>query len=218
MKKTFILLSLLVLTLSTNVFTQKAKSTKTTTTVKQITATEIYKLLPNEYVNTPKDERESDLIFPSKNKPDYVKFMLSGDNVPKSLKGDFAEPEGLGDLRVFYGKSSVFAGLHYQLGDANAENSTVDSVKIITILLEYKAGKWSDVTHSILPQISVADAHKFLSESDSETEIKKENVWIETQILEDLNGLILAGRVKGSYTVTPLKSFKWNGEKFVESE
>ncbi len=185
MKKSFILLSLLVLAFSANAFAQKTKSTKKTATAKQITATEIYNLLPNEYINTPKDERESDLIFPGKNKPDYVKFMLSGENVPKSLKGDLAEPEGLGDLRVFYGKSSVYVGLRYQLGDTNAENPTVDSVKITAILLEYKAGTFTDVTASMLPKVSIDEAHKLLSENDPEAKIKKEDVWIETQILED---------------------------------
>ncbi|NJM54259.1 MAG: hypothetical protein HC846_13290 [Blastocatellia bacterium] len=174
--------------------------------------------MPNEYVNTPTDEREGDLIFPSKNKPDYVKFMLSGENVPNSLKSDFAEPECLGDLRVFYGKSSVYVGLRYQLGDATAENPPVDAVKITAILLEYKDGKFTDVTASMLPKISLEDAHKSMSENDPEAKIKKEDVWVETQILEDLNGFILAGRVKGSYTVSPLKTFKWDGMKFVESE
>ena len=219
MKKTLILLSLLVLSFSANAFAQKTKPAKKSPakqTVKQIPATEFYKLLPNEYVSTPTAEREGDLIFPSKNKPDYVKFMLSGENVPKSLAGNFAEPEGLGDLRVFYGKSSVYVGLRYQLGDANAENPTVDSVKITTFLLEYKDKQWADVTASMMPQISIDEAHKMLSENDSE--VKKENVWIETQILEDLNGLIFAGRIKGSYSVTPLKTFKWDGVKFIETE
>lgn len=218
MKKTFILLSLVVLMSSVSVFAQKSKPTKTTTIAKQITATEIYKILPDQYVNTPKDERESDLIFPGKNKPDYLKFMLSGENVPKSLKSDFAEPEGLGDLRIFHGKSSIYVGLRFQLSDANAENPSVDSVKITAILLEYKNGKFTDVTASMLPKISVEDAHKSMSESDSEAKIKKEDIWIEPQILEDLDGFLLVGRVKGSYTVSPLKTFKWNGMKFIESE
>ena len=209
---------LLVLTFSVNSFAQKAKPTKNTATPKRNTATELYKLLPNEYINTPVDERESDLIFPSKIKADYVKFMLSGENVPKSLKSDFAEPEGLGDLRIFHGKFSVFVGLRYQLSDANAENTSVDSVKITAILLEYKDGKFTDVTASMLPKISIGAAHKYMSENEPEAKIKKEDVWIETQILEDLNGFLLAGRVKGSYTVSPLKTFKWDGMKFIESE
>lgn len=218
MKKTIILLSLLILAFSANSFAQKAKPTKKTATAKKITATELYKLLPNEYINTPTDERESDLIFPNKIKSDYLKFMLSGENVPNSLKGGFAEPEGLGDLRVFHGKSRVFVGLRYQLGDANAENPSVDSIKITAILLEYKDGKFTDVTASMLPKISIEAAHKSMSENDPEVKINKEDVWIETQILEDLNGFMLAGRVKGSYTVSPLKTFKWDGIKFVESE
>ncbi len=217
MKRTFILLSLLVLAFSVNAFAQKAKPAKKTITkqtTKQITATELYKLLPNEYVNTPLDEREGD-FFPTV-KPDYVKFILSGENVPKSLAGSFAEPEGLGDLRVFRGKSSVYVGLRYQLGDANAENPTVDSVKMTTFLLEYKDKKWSDVTASILPKISIDEAHKMLSVDDAQ--IKKENVWVDTQIFNDLNGFALIGRIKGSDRVTPLKTFKWNGIKFVEAE
>lgn len=215
MKKSFILLTILVLAFSSNMFAQKTKPSQKT--AKKITATEVYKMLPNEYVNTPQDEREDDLIFPSKNKPDYVKFMLNGEKVPTSLKGDFAEPEGLGDLRVFYAKSSIYVGLLYQLGDANAENPTVDSVKITAILLEYKNGKFTDVTASRLPKISIEEAHKSMSENDPEANIKKEDVWVETQILEDFNGFMLAGRVKGSYTVSPLKTFEWNGVNFVET-
>jgi hypothetical protein len=215
MKKTFILLSLVVLVFAANAFAQKAKPAKKTP-AKQITAKELFLLLPNEYIASSVDERKDTLDLSTTVKPDYLGFMLSGENVPKSLKGTFAEPEGLGNMRVFRGKSSVLVGLRYQLGDANEENPTVDSVKITTILLEYKDGKFSDVTASLLPQISIDEAHKLLSENDSA--VKKENVWIQTDIVDDINGFVLFGRIKGNDSATSLKTFKWNGIKFVESE
>jgi hypothetical protein len=219
MKKTFILLSLLVLAFSANVFAQKTKpATKTPAkqAAKQITASELFLLLPDDYITMTSDERSDTLEMSTTPKPDYLGFMVTGENIPKSLKGTFAEPEGLGNMRVFHGKSSVFVGLRYQIGDAAEENPTVDSVKITTFLLEYKDGKWSDVTASLLPQISIDEAHKLLSENDPEAKIKKENVWIQTDISDDFNGFLLFGRIKGSDSATNLKTFKWDGIKFVE--
>jgi hypothetical protein len=221
MKKTFILLSLLVLAFSVNAFAQKAKPAKKTPAkqaAKQITAKELFLLLPDEYIAIAIDERSDTLEMSTTVKPDYLGFMVTDENVPKSLKGTFAEPEGLGYMRVFHGKSSVLVGLRYQIGDAAEENPTVDSVKITTFLLEYKDGKWSDVTASLLPQISVDEAYKLMSENDPEAKIKKENVWIQADLFDDLNGFVLFGRVKGSDSATNLKTFKWDGIKFVESE
>lgn len=220
MKKTFILLSLLVLAFSVNAFAQKAKPAKAPAkqAAKQISARELFLLLPDEYIAMTIDERSDTLDMSTTAKPDYQGFMLSGENVPKSLKGTFTEPEGLGSMRVFRGKSSVFVGLRYQIGDASEENPTVDSVKITTFLLEYKDGKWSDVTASLLPQISIDEAHKLLTAYDPEAKIKKESVWIQADLLDDFNGFVLFGRIKGSDSATNLKTFKWDGIKFVESE
>lgn len=221
MKRTLILSSLLALVFSVNAFAQKAKpETKTPTKqeTKQITAKELFLLLPNEYVAMSVEERNDTLDMSTTVKPDYLGFMVTGENVPKSLKGTFAEPEGLGNMRVFRGKSSVLVGFRYQIGDAAEENPTVDSVKITTFLLKYEDGKWSDVTASLLPQISIDEAHKLLSENDPEAKIKKESVWIQADLLDDLDGFVLFGRINGSDSATNLKTFKWNGENFVEAE
>ncbi len=207
MKKTFILLSLLVLTLSANAFAQK-----------QMTAKQLFMSLPNDYVNGTKTERESALIFPKSIKSDFLTFMVSDELVSKSLAGNFKEPEGLGDMRVFKGKSSVIVGLRYQIGDAQNANPTADSVKITTVLLEYKSKKWTNVTDKLLPTVSVDDAHQVLIGFEETKGVKKESVWIETQVSKDRSGLLLVGRVKGSESVAALKFFKWDGAKFVESE
>ncbi len=207
MKKTFILLSLLVLTLSANVFAQK-----------QMTAKQLFMSLPNEYINGTKAERESALIFPNSIKSDFLTFMVSDELVSKNLAGDFKEPEGLGEMRIFRGKSRIVVGLRYQIGDAQEANPTVDSVKIVTVLLEYKAKKWTNITDSLSPKVSIDEAYQMLIQFPETKDVKKESVWIETQVSKDKSGLILLGRIKGSDSVTNLKFFKWNGISFVESE
>lgn len=207
MKKTLILLTLLLLAFSGNAFAQKP-----------LTAKQIFMLLPNEYVNGTKIERETALIFPNSIKSDFMTFMISGKLVPKNLAASFVQPEGLGNMRVFKGKSSVIVGLRYQIGDAQEANQTVDKVKIKTILLEYKNGKWTNITDAMLPKASIDYAYKVLSEDFQMKALKKEDVWIEYQINELHKGIMTAARIKGNDSITNLKFFEWNGAKFVESE
>lgn len=207
MPRTFVLLTLLFLIFSGSAFAQK-----------NLTAKQLFMLLPDEYVNGSKIERENALVFPKSVKPDFLTFMISGRLVPVKLAGSFAEPEGLGDMRVFKGKSSFIVGLRYQLGDGLEANPTVDTTKIVTILLEYKDKKWANVTDSLLPKITNDAVYKTLSEFPDMKDVKKEDVWVETQVSKDRNGLQLVGRAKGSEAVTPLKFFKWNGAVFVEAE
>lgn len=207
MRKTFVLLSLLLLAFSGNAFAQK-----------NLTAKQLFILLPNEYVVGTKTERETALVFPNSIKPDFLTFMISGKLVPKNLAGDFSQAEGLGDMRVFKGKSSVIVGLRYQIGDGQETNPTVDTTRIVPVLLEYKNKKWTNVTELLMPKISADEAYQTLVKFPDTKDVKKENVWIETQVSKDQSGLLLVGRAKGSETATPLKFFKWNGEKFIESE
>lgn len=207
MKKIFILLTLIVFAFSGNAFAQK-----------NLTARQLFMLLPAEYVSGTKNERETALVFPNSIKSDFLSFMISGNLVPENLAGSFEQPEGLGDMRVFKGKSSVIVGLRYQLGDGKEANPTVDTTKIVTVLLEYKNKKWTSVTGSLMPKIAPEEAHQTLIKFPESKDVIKENVWIETQVSKDRGGLLLVGRAKGSEAATPLKFFKWNGAKFVESE
>lgn len=207
MKKPLVLLTLLFLAFSGNVFAQKT-----------LTAKQLFMLLPNEYMAGTKTERANALVFPKSIKSDFLTFMISGKLVPKTLAGNFAEAEGLGDMRVFKGKSSVIVGLRYQIGDAQEANPTIDGVKITTILLEYQNGNWTNITDPLIPKISPDEVYQTIVKFPDTKNAKKEDVWVETQVSKDRSGLLLVGRVKGSDWVTPLKFFKWNGEKFVESE
>jgi hypothetical protein len=219
MKKTFILLSLLVLAFSANVFAQAKKTAKkTATTSKQMTAKQFFMALPNDYIVGTATEKADALIFPNSITADFLTFMVSDELVPKSLAGDFKEPEGLGDMRVFRGKDRNIIGLRFQLGDRTNENPTVDSVKIFTYLLEYKNGKWMDVTASLLPKISIDEAYKAVIDKEDTKDVKKEDVWIETQVSKEKAGLGMFARVKGNDSITTLKFFTWDGVKFVEAE
>jgi hypothetical protein len=219
MKKTFILLTLLVLAFSANAFAQKPakKVTAKQTTGKQMTAKQFFMALPNDYVVGTAEEREGYLIFPNSILPDYLTFMLTDEEVPKTIAGTFKEPEGLVELRVFRGKLSNFVGLRYQLGDRTEENPTVDSVKITTVLLENKDEIWTDVTDKLMPKISFEEAHQAVIVNTDLKDVKKENVWIETQLSKEASSLLLVARVKGSDSATVLKWFKWDGEKFIET-
>lgn len=185
---------------------------------KSLTARQLFMLLPNEYINGTKQERSGAIIFPKSVTAEFLPFMVSGTLVPSGLAGDFAKPEGLGAMRVFRKRSSIVVGLRYQLGDEANPNQSVDTVKIVTTLLEYKGGKWSDVTSALLPVITPESAQRTLQGFPETKDVKLEDVWVETQVSQDRNGLLLVGRVKGSEAVTPLKFFKWNGERFMESE
>lgn len=207
MKKPLVLLTLLFLAFSGNVFAQKT-----------LTAKQLFMLLPNEYVVGTKTERENALVFPKSIKSDFLTFMISGKLISKTLAGEFAEAEGLGDMRIFKGKSSVIVGLRYQIGEAQEANPTIDGVKITTILLEYQNGNWTNITDPLIPKISPDEVYQTIVKFPDTKNAKKEDVWVETQVSKDRSGLLLVGRVKGSDWVTPLKFFKWNGEKFVESE
>jgi hypothetical protein len=137
--------------------------------------------------------------------------------VPKVLAGDFKEPQAIGDLKVFRGTTSTIVGLRYQIGNGKEANPTVDSVKIVTVLLENKGGKWTDVSNVMLPKVSVDHAFKVLTEGFKMT-VKKEDVWIKTQVGKDKNGLMTFARIKGDDSITTLKFFKWNGNSFIEAE
>ncbi len=205
MKKIFILLSLLVLTLSANVFAQK-----------QMTAKQLFMSLPNDYVNGTAKQRATFLAFPKSVKPDFLTFMITENAVPKMIAGDFTAPQALGDLKVFRGTSSTIVGLRYQISDDKEANPTVDTTKVITVLLENKGGKWTNVTDTMMPKVSVEHAYKVLTE-DFKMNVKKEDVWIETQVSKYKNGLMTFARFKGEDSITTLKFFKWNGNAFVES-
>ncbi len=205
MKKIFILLSLLVLTFSANVFAQKP-----------MTAKQLFMSLPNDYVNGTAKQRATFLVFPKSVKPDFLTFMITENAVPKMIAGDFTAPHALGDLKVFRGTSSTIVGLRYQISEDKETNPTVDSVKIITLLLEYKGGKWTDVSEAMMPKVSVDYAYKVLTEGFKMT-VKQEDVWIETQVSKYKNGLMTFARIKGEDSITTLKFFKWNGNVFVES-
>ncbi len=217
MKKTFILLSLIILTLSANAFAQKKKPAKPTT-ARMMTAKQFFLALPSDYIVGTPTERGRSLVFPSSITKDFLTFMISDETVPKAMAGDFKQPQGLGNMRIFRGKTSTIVGLRYQIGDGANENPTVDSVNITTYLLEYKGGKWTNITDSLLPQVSVDYAYKVLSEDFQMKDVKKDDVWVEFQINELHKGIMTAARIKGNESITTLKFFKWDGAKFVESE
>lgn len=217
MKKTFILLSVLVLAFSVTAFAQKKKPAKPTTK-KQTTAKQFFLSLPNDYIFGTTEEKEATLIFPNSMTADYLQFMVSDELVPKALTGDFREPEGLGEMRVFRGKDRNIIGLRFQLGDRLEENPTTDKVKIFTYLLENKNGRWTDVTASLLPKISLDEALLAVADKEDTKNAKKEHIWIETQVMKEKAGLGMFARVKGSDTITTLKFFIWDGVKFVEVE
>jgi hypothetical protein len=191
MKKTFILLSLLVLVFSANTFAQK-----------QMTARQLFMSLPSEYVIGTAKQRAAFLSFPDTIKPDTLSFFIYEGGISKKLGGNFQEPQAIGSMRVFRGKSSTIIGLRYQVDDRREKNPTVDTTKIITVLLENKNGKWTNVTESKMPKVSADYAYKIL---------------IETQLGIDKNGLAAVARIKGDTSVTSLKWFKWTGKDFVES-
>ncbi len=207
MKKIFILICLSVLAFSANTFAQK-----------QLSAKQLFMSLPNEYVNGTAKEREAFLSFPDSIKADTLSFFIFENGISKKIGGNFQKPQAVGSMRVFRGKSSTIIGLRYQVDDRTEKNPTVDTTKIITVLLENKNGKWTDVTQSKMPKVSADYAYQVLTKDYQMKDLKKENVWVETQLGIDKSGLAAVARIKGDTSVTSLKWFKWNGLRFIESE
>lgn len=207
MKKSFILLSCLFLAFTINATAQKT-----------LTAKQLFLQLPSDYINGTAKEKTAFLSFPDSIKRDTLSFFISESAVPKKIAGNFQVPQALGTMRVFRGKSSLFVGLRYQVDDRKEQNPTVDTTKVITVLLEYKGGKWTDVTDSKMPKVSAEYAYKVLSEKFQMKNLKKEDVWVETQLGIDKSGLAAVARIKGDTSVTDLKWFKWTGKNFVEAE
>lgn len=174
--------------------------------------------LPNEYVSGNAKQRAAFLSFPDTIKADTLSFFIFENGISKKIGGDFVKPQAIGSMRVFRGKSSTFVGLRYQVDDRTEKNPTVDTTKIITFLLENKNGKWTDVTESKMPKVSAEHAYKVLVEDYQMKDLKKENVWVETQLGIEKSGLAAVARIKGDTSVTSLKWFKWNGSDFIESK
>jgi hypothetical protein len=76
----------------------------------------------------------------------------------------------------------------------------------VTVLLENKGGKWTDVSNVMLPKVSVDHAFKVLTEGFKMT-VKKEDVWIKTQVGKDKNRLMTFARIKGDDSITTLNFF-----------
>lgn len=174
--------------------------------------------LPNDYVSGNAKQRAAFLSFPGTIKADTLSFFIYENGISKKIGGDFVKPQAIGSMRVFRGKSSTFVGLRYQVDDRTEKNPTVDTTKIITLLLENKNGKWTDVTDSKMPKVSAEHAYKVLVEDYQMKDLKKEDVWVETQLGIEKSGLAAVARIKGDTSVTSLKWFKWNGSDFIESE
>lgn len=212
MRKTFILLLFLVLGLSANAFAQKNPKN----------AVDFFAALPAEYMTGTRAERlgtkdRGGYLMTQSVKPDFLTFSLFEDQVPQIIRGSLKVPQGLGQLKLFRGKSKTIIGLSFQISDKNEANPTTDTVYWHTFLLEYKGGKWSNVTASLMPKVTVDEAYKVLTEDFQMKDVKKEDVRIEAQLNADKNLLLFVAKRKGDDSVTTLKLFKWNGTAFVET-
>ncbi len=210
MKKTFILLTLLVLSLSANAFAQKNPKK----------AVDFFAALPAEYMTGTRAERlgtksDGGYLFTQSAKADFINFALFEEDVPAFVKGSAAVPVSMGQLKLFRAKERTIIGLSFQVSDKTEKNPTTDTVIWHSFLLEYKAGKWSNVTSLLMPKVSVDEAYKVLTE-DFKMNVKRENVRVEVQFNADKDLLLFVAKSKGSDAVTTLKLFKWDGSSFVE--
>lgn len=211
MKKTFILLTLLVLGLSANAFAQKMPKK----------AVDFFAALPAEYMTGTRAERlgtkeRGGYLMTQSATSDFLRFSLFEEDVPAIVRGSMTAPQSIGHLKLFRAKERTIVGLWFQVGDKNEKNPTTDTIIQHTFLLEYKGGNWSNVTGSLMPIVSVDEAYKVLTENFQMKNVKKEDVRVESQLNEDKDLILLVARVKGDDSVTTLKLFKWNGSQFVE--
>lgn len=207
MKRKFIIAALLISAFCANGFAQNSPKN----------ATDFFLNLPNEYLGGTKVERRG-FLGKKFTTSFYVDFLLFDNAVPNFLRDSIGAPQSMGQLKLFRGKQKTIVGLSYQVSDGNEKNSTVDSTKWTTLLLEYKGGKWSNVTETVMPKVSVDYAYKVLTEAFLMKSLKKDDVRVETQLNRDKDRMLFVARIKGDDSVTILKLFKWNGIEFVESE
>lgn len=203
-------MALLVSASCANVFAQK----------KPTTAKEFFALLPAEYMTGTAAERlgakdTSGYLFQQSVTRDSLKFMLLEGDVPDIVKGSLTVPQATGEMRLFRGKDRTIVGLTFQVGDKNEANPTTDTVYWHTFLLEYKNGKWTDMTAALLPKVTVDEACKVLTEDFQMKDVKKEDVRVEAQLGQDRDALLFVAKRKGDDSVTTLKWFKWTGNEFV---
>lgn len=211
MKTISIRLTLLILAFSLNAFAQ-AKLPKT--------ALDFFALLPAEYMTGTRNERlgtadDFGYTNPNQAKPHHLIFTLFGEQVPKIVRGELKNPVAMGDLKVFQAKTRTIIGLMFRVEMLNDKNKSPDKIKWYTFLLEYKAGKWKDVTAELMPKVSVEEGYKYLTENLQIENLKKENIRIEPQINPDKDVILMVARSENMENQT-VKLFKWNGLNFVE--
>lgn len=210
MKRKFILLTLLILSLAASAFAQKNPKK----------AVDFFAALPAEYMTGTRAERlgtkdRGGYLMTLSAKPDFLRFSLFEEQVPAYIKGSLEVPQSLGQLKLFRAKDRTIVGLSFQVSDKNEKNPTTDTVFQHTLLLEYKNGQWTNATASLMPKVSVDEAYKVLTEN-FQMKVKREDVRVEAQLNEDKDLLLLVAKSKGNESVTVLKLFKWNGSGFVE--
>jgi len=212
MKKPSTLLTLLIFVFSANAFGQNSPKN----------ARDFFAALPSEFMTGTRAERlgakdKSGYVMPQSVTSDYLKFVLFENNVPPIVKGSLDVPQSMGELKLFRGKNKTIVGLSFQVSDKNEPQPTTDKVYWHTFLLEYKDGKWTNLTESLMPKVSVDEAYKVLTENFQMKDVKKEDVRVEAQLNKDKNLLLFVAKRKGDESVTTLKLFKWTTNGFVET-
>lgn len=205
MKK--LVLLFFVLMLAANTFAQ----------TRGLSAKALFSRLPAEFMGGTAKERDLFVVQTSAT-TNYLAFFITDANVPKIVAASFAQPQSLGQMKVYRGKTRTVVGLTFQASDAAAVVETTDTVKIITFLLEYKNGKWRDATSELLPKVTVDEAYKVLTEDFQMKNLAKENVRVEANVIKDENGVMFAAKVRGDESATTFKWFNWTGDKFVEKK
>lgn len=187
---------------------------------KKLTAVELFMALPAEYMGGKKSERNG-FFDEMSAESDFLSFSVSNSEVPKIIAESFANPQSSGHLRVFHSKSQTIIALCFQTVDAANSNSLaarLENMKVQLFMLEYKNGKFADVTESILPKITIDEAHKFLTENYEMKNVQKDEILIEKQVGPMDNGVLVTAKTKGRRAVITLKWYKWTGTEFMEAE
>jgi hypothetical protein len=189
-----------------------AQSRSTTTRAKSLGIREYFLDLPNEYLPFDRSTRTNAIdSFRSDFDRNYLEFTLPLNYIPKELHPNLSRR--VGELTLFKRKNgnSILA-LNTVL--CNKSRSCSSNIS----LLEKKQGTWKNITQSLLPTIGDRELASIVSNSASApklTQGQKMGFYYGLNGDNKINILHNTCMSDDCMSVSVLKTFAWNGRKFV---
>jgi hypothetical protein len=209
------LLLLAIIALSVSAFGQTKTPAKTASASKEMTVKEYFLAIPTEYLKADAKKR-ADWIESDDNSIGYLSFTMPADEIPG---GEELEEEGVvyGNVQIFK-KTKGGAVIGFSVNMC-AESKCIGQM----LMLDYKDGKWEDLTSDLSPIVDNDEVVKILKTAPAFKNKAELKEGVEVPLAIQFNGNnktidFLAGCVGGCDGGVVVKMFKWNGSVFTEFE